>query len=158
MQNRVNLAIAESNQAYANSGIDLVLNLVHLEEDTSGYDIDRVDQSSISPSLTALRSSTDGNLDYIHQLRMDVGADMVALITAGAGCGIANLCGNSPTAMPSANCVFSVTRWDCATGKWLFLEICYCCYVVVMLISYITASFHLTNNNRILLILPRTRT
>ena len=120
MQNRVNLAIAESNQAYANSGIDLVLNLVHLEEDTSGYDIDRTDQSSMSPSLTALRSSTDCNLDYVHQLRTDVGADMVALITAGAGCGIANLCGNSPTAMPSANCVFSVTRWDCATGKLLF--------------------------------------
>ena len=96
------------------------MNLVHLEEDTTGYDIDRTDQSSMSPSLTALRSSTDGNLDYVHQLRTDVGADMVALITAGAGCGIANLCGNSPTAMPSANCVFSVTRWDCATGKLLF--------------------------------------
>jgi hypothetical protein len=46
---------------------------------------------SRSPSLYHL-TYTEGNsndpygeLDYIHQLRTDVGADMVALITTGAG-------------------------------------------------------------------------
>jgi hypothetical protein len=120
MQNRVNLAIAESNQAYANSGIDLILNLVHLHEDTSGFTVDQDNPSSMSPALSALRSSTDGQIDYVHQMRIDVGADMVALITAGAGCGIAYLCGNSPTALPAASCTFSVTRWDCATGYYSF--------------------------------------
>ena len=118
MQNRVNLAISESNQAYANSGIDLVLNLIYLHEDTSGFTLDVDNPSSMSPSLSALRSSTDGNLDYVHQMRIDYGADMVALITAGAGCGIAYLCGASTTALPAASCTFSVTKYSCATGKF----------------------------------------
>jgi hypothetical protein len=121
MQARVDLAIAESNQAYANSNVDVELNLLYLHEDTTGYDLDFTNQGSMSPSLSALRSQTDGQLDYVHQMRTDVGADMVALITAGAGCGIAYLCGNSMTAMPTYDCVFSVTRFDCATGKCLLV-------------------------------------
>ena len=113
MIDRVNLAFAETNQAYADSGVNAVINLVKLHKDTSLYNIDETDTSSMSPSLTALRSTSDGNLDYVHQMRIDAGADMVALITAGAGCGIAYL--NS-----SYSTMFSVTRYDCATGYYSF--------------------------------------
>ena len=115
MINRVNLAFTETNQAYADSGINVVINLVKLHKDTSGYNIDETDTSSMSPSLSALRSTTDGNLDYVHQMRIDFGADMVALITGGAGCGIAYL-----NSSPSYTYMFSVTRWDCATGYYSF--------------------------------------
>ena len=113
MTDLVNLAFAETNGAYAASGVNVVINLVYLHEDTSGYNIDQTDTSSMSPSLNALRLTSDGNLDYIHQMRIDYGADMVALITAGAGCGIAYL--NS-----SYSTMFSVTRYDCATGYFSF--------------------------------------
>jgi len=115
MIDRVNLAFAETNQAYADSGVNAVINLVKLHRDTSGYNIDETDTSSMSPSLTALRSTNDGNLDYVHQLRIDVGADMVALITGGAGCGIAYL-----NSSPSYGYMFSVTKWSCATGYYSF--------------------------------------
>ena len=113
MTDLVNLAFAETNGAYAASGVNVIINLVYLHEDTSGYNIDQTDTSSMSPSLSALRSTTDGNLDYIHQMRIDYGADMVALITAGAGCGIAYLNSGYST-------MFSVTRYDCATGYYSF--------------------------------------
>ncbi len=88
--NRINLAITETNQAYVNSGINAELYLAAMHEDTSGYTADQ-GSSSMSSSLYHL-TYTEGNsrdpngeLDYIHQLRTDVGADMVALITTGAG-------------------------------------------------------------------------
>jgi len=115
MINRVNLAFTETNQAYADSGINVVINLVKLHKDTSLYNIDETDASSMSPSLSALRSTNDGNLDYVHQMRIDVGADMVALITGGAGCGIAYL-----NSSPSYGYMFSVTKWSCATGYYSF--------------------------------------
>jgi hypothetical protein len=90
IENRINLAITETNQAYANSGINAALYLAAVHEDTSGYIADQ-GSTSMSPSLRHLTytegnsNDPNGELDYIHQLRTDVGADMVALITTGAG-------------------------------------------------------------------------
>lgn len=102
--NRINLAITETNQAYVNSGINAELYLAAMHEDLSGYIADQ-GSTSMSPSLRHLTyteghsSDPNGELDYIHQLRTDVGADMVALITTGAGkrrlsfdCSIFDIC------------------------------------------------------------------
>ena len=119
--NLIDLAIAETNQAYANSGIDVELRLAGGApyEDT-GYTAD-VGSTSLSPSLNHLTSSTDGQLDYVHQLRTERGADMVALITTatGSGCGIA-----WKPSSPSAGSMFSVTKYSCATGECAFSDRC----------------------------------
>jgi hypothetical protein len=117
----VNLAITETNQAYANSGINAELNLIHLHRDHTGY-TDDIGSTSMSNSLYHLSYTAgnsrdpDGKLDYIHQMRTDVGADMVALITTGAGCGIAWLGGSNP----GPGNQFSVTKYSCATGYYSF--------------------------------------
>lgn len=123
--NRINTAIAETNQAYLNSGVNAELYLADVHEDTSGYTADQ-GSTSMSPSLYHLTykagnaNDPDGLLDYIHDLRIEKGADMVALITTGAGCGIAWLSGNCPTCTPSKSWMFSVTKWSCATGYFSF--------------------------------------
>lgn len=125
IEDLVALAIVETNQAYVNSGIDNVeLNLIALHEDTS-YTAD-VGSTSMAPSLYHLSytagnaNDPNGELDYVHQMRNDVGADMVALITTGAGCGIAWLGGNCESCFPSASSMFSVTKYSCATGYYSF--------------------------------------
>lgn len=103
-------AVAESNLAYVNSAINLQLNLVHAEQVS-------YTESTFSNDLSRLRGSSDGYMDAIHATRDAVGADMVALIRAGAydACGIGYL-NNSL----SASYAFSVTYYSCATGYFSF--------------------------------------
>eukprot|EP00584_Thalassiosira_punctigera_P021909 CAMPEP_0172573712 /NCGR_PEP_ID=MMETSP1067-20121228/136328_1 /TAXON_ID=265564 ORGANISM="Thalassiosira punctigera, Strain Tpunct2005C2" /NCGR_SAMPLE_ID=MMETSP1067 /ASSEMBLY_ACC=CAM_ASM_000444 /LENGTH=555 /DNA_ID=CAMNT_0013366319 /DNA_START=337 /DNA_END=2005 /DNA_ORIENTATION=+ len=125
IEDLINLAIVETNGAYANSGVNAELRLAHMHEDTSGYVAD-VGSTSMRPSLYHLThkagnsNDPDGLLDYVHDMRVQYGADMVALITTGAGCGIAWLSGNCETCNPSPAYQFSVTRYDCATGYYSF--------------------------------------
>ena len=77
-------AVTRANQAYLNSKIDIQLNLVGLAE--TAY----TETGSLSTALTRLQSPTDGFSDEIHNLRNQVGADVVMLITADtSACGIA---------------------------------------------------------------------
>lgn len=102
------LAIAESNQAYANSQIDAQLRLVHTVEveNTSG---------NMSNDLSALQSTTDGKLDEIHSLRDQYGADMVSWFNEQSGyCGIAYV--NKGDISQDAAWGFSVVNSGCATG------------------------------------------
>ena len=79
----IDLWIAETNQAYAASGVDLRLVLVDRSEvaytETGPQDVHR------------LRDPSDGHLDEVHALRDRVGADLVHLIVAESPgvCGIA---------------------------------------------------------------------
>lgn len=101
-------AIAESNQAYANSQIDAQLRLVHTAEveNTSG---------NMSTDLSALRSTTDGALDEVHGLRDQYGADMVSWFNEqGSYCGIAYV--NKGDINADAAYGFSVVNSGCATG------------------------------------------
>jgi hypothetical protein len=89
--NRINIAIAETNQAYINSGIYAEVYLAAVHEDMSGYnaDVGSTSITSIEASLNHLTHTMGhdydphGELDYVHQMRTDVGADMVVLITTG---------------------------------------------------------------------------
>ena len=114
IQAKVNLAIAETNQAYANSQVTQRLRLVHQTE-ALGYD----EVTSFSSMLSQLRIDGDGFVDEAHTLRDQYGADMVALIVAGAQyCGIGYL-----MVQPSASFedrAFSVTSRVCATGYYSF--------------------------------------
>ena len=79
MLNNINLTIAETNQGYLNSGIQIELRLAHAALVT--YD----DSVDISVTLTRLRGATDGYMDELHALRNQYGADVVSLIINGPG-------------------------------------------------------------------------
>jgi len=103
----VELAVAETNQGYANSQINVQIRLVHSYR--SDYR-----ETGFSGSLNDLRLDGDGRLDQVHAERIHYGADVVALlIDDPAFCGIARL-------GPSYSSMFSVTAWNCATGYYSF--------------------------------------
>merc|ERR1712157_251690 len=108
MRGLIDLAVEETNVAYANSGIPARLRLVHAAI-LPGYV-----EPGFGDSLSQMRSQTDGQLDYIHTWREQYGADVVAmLIDDPQYCGLGYL-------GPRKDLMFSVTAWNCATGLYTF--------------------------------------
>jgi len=115
MLSQVNLAVAETNTGYQNSGVVQRLRLAgavevaYTESGDIGIDLDRV----TAPS--------DGIMDDVATLRDTYQADVVSLITETPGspyCGIAWLmAGNDPSFAPNA---FSVVERSCMTGYYSF--------------------------------------
>jgi len=109
MRNHIDLAVFETNVAYSESFIDAQLRLVHAYRDST-----YVESGSFSADLSAIRSTTDGKLDDVHQYRTQYGADLVALLVGNNQyCGMASL-------GPSKTSMFSVTAYNCATGYYSF--------------------------------------
>ncbi|GFH47762.1 hypothetical protein CTEN210_04237 [Chaetoceros tenuissimus] len=105
----VDLAISETNTAYANSNISTALRAVNPQR------IDYVESDSLT-ALNDITGTTDGKMDLVHTLRADAKADLVGLfVKSGGGCGIAW----RPTT-PTPDLMFSVTNWNCATGNYSF--------------------------------------
>jgi len=105
MRARIDLAVTETNTAYAESGIDALLNLVH------AYRTDYTEASSdaFGSALSATRASAE-----VGGKRTLYGADVVALIIDDSQyCGIGYL-------GPRTDLMFSVTAWNCATGYFSF--------------------------------------
>ncbi len=96
-------AVADINAAYTASGVNITMNLV-------GTTFTNYSGTGASASLSALAGTNDGQMDEIHQVRDDLGADLVALIYDGQGCGI----GYSPA---SASSAFTVTDEPCLVGN-----------------------------------------
>lgn len=96
-------AVADMNAAYAASNIAITANLV-------GTALTQYTGTTLSPALSALRNPTDGVMDEVHGLRDQLGADIVALVYTGEGCGIGYLPA-SPTF------AFSVTAFNCLVGN-----------------------------------------
>lgn len=94
--------VAAVNQAYANSQVDIQLNLVGTVE------LSQSQSGNMSTTLSRLKSTTDGNYDEVHGLRDQLGADLVAMLTTETGyCGIAYL--NRPQNAGEDAWAFSVT-------------------------------------------------
>ena len=106
-------AVAETNQAYANSGVTTRINLVHtaLTNYTTSGDM--------LTDLGRLRNTSDGHMDELHALRDQYGADLVSLIDKQSGyCGLAyRMTTMSPFFASSA---FSIVNHNCATGYYSF--------------------------------------
>lgn len=118
MEALIALGVDSANQAYRNSQIAMQLQLVHTAE------VAYTETGSIDIDLTRLRSSTDGIMDQVHQLRDRYQADLVALIVdnGGASCGIAYVMANGPRAS-FASSAFSVTARDCIVNDTLAHEL-----------------------------------
>jgi hypothetical protein len=112
MQSLVDLAVANTNQAYANSGVTQRIRLVHAAEVS-------YTESSPNTDLTRLAGTSDGHLDAVHTLRNTYGADVVTLIGAtyaGAGyCGLGYLMNYVSTGF--ATNAFNVVDRSCAAGN-----------------------------------------
>ena len=73
MQNLIDLAVSQTNQSYANSGITQRLRLVNTAEVPYA-------ESGSSIRLSRLQHPSDGYLDEVHVLRDRFGADCVSLL------------------------------------------------------------------------------
>ena len=108
MRAMIELAIAETNNAYFWSGVHAELRLVHAYRESSYV------ETSFSTALLDLRVNGDGIMDNVHTLRNTHNADVVAMIIDnGSSCGLGRY-------GPSYSNMFSVTHWDCATGYYSF--------------------------------------
>lgn len=105
----VNLAVAETNQGYTNSGVEITMQLAGRY--TSTY----VESGSFSTDLTRFRGTTDGYMDTYHATRNTVTADvMMLLINNSSSCGLASGIGST------AATAFAVAHYGCATGYYSF--------------------------------------
>ena len=82
----IDLWVAETNQAYVDSGVNQRLRLVHRQEvayTEAG--------SGTGTDLERFKNNPDGHMDEVHTIRTQVGADLLHLITANTrgSCGIA---------------------------------------------------------------------
>ncbi len=118
MEALIALGVDSANQAYSNSQIAMQLRLVHTAE------VAYTESGAIDADLTRLRSTTDGIMDQVHQLRDQHNADLVALIVDNGGgfCGIAYVMANGPRA-GFASSAFSVTARDCVVTDTLAHEL-----------------------------------
>ncbi len=105
----VNLAVAESNTGYANSGVEINLQLA------GSYTTTYVESGSFSTDLTRFRGTADGFMDSYHATRNTVTADvMMLLINNASSCGLASGIGST------AATAFAVAHYGCATGYYSF--------------------------------------
>lgn len=106
-------AVAEANQAYANSGMSTRLNLVRSVQ--TNY----VESGDMTRDLSRLRSTNDGYMDELHSLRDTYGADLVSLIENDPQyCGLAYRMATLSTSFASS--AFSIVHHSCATGYYSF--------------------------------------
>lgn len=107
---RIQLAVDETNQGYANSGINISMNRVHTAQVTYSES-----GRSFSTHVSNLRGTTDGQMDNVHTLRNTYGADVVVLVVNDSeACGIASAIG------ATASSAFAVAHYTCITGYYSF--------------------------------------
>ena len=108
IQALINLMVAETNQAYAKSGVTQRINLVHQGE------VAYVEEGGWNDDLFRLWNSVDGYMDEVHELRDAYAADLVHLIYEVGG----GYCGLTATAGPAEVIEtwltpFAITGRDC---------------------------------------------
>jgi hypothetical protein len=113
IESLINQAIAESNQAYADSEIFTQVNLVHTAE------VQYTESGNMGTDLSRLRSTSDGYMDEVHALRDAYKADMVNLFEESMDyCGTAYLMTTLSNNFKVS--AFSVVYSQCATGYYSF--------------------------------------
>ena len=114
MESQINLAVAETNVAYSNSGITQRLRLVKTAE------VSYAETGTIQSDLDRLTHTADGYMDDVHGLRDTYGADLVSLIVenGGAYCGVG--WGMTTPSVAFAPYGFSVVARGCSTGYYSF--------------------------------------
>lgn len=112
MQEHIDLAVLESNQGYANSGITLRMELCCLYETVYN------ETAAIETDVDRFRNGGDGFMDEVHALRADYDADMCCLLVDGTD---PDWCGWAYDFDYTAYAnMFQATAYSCATGTFTF--------------------------------------
>ena len=105
----IDLAVAESNQGYTNSGVTITMQLANKSQ------ISYTETGNFTTDLNRYRGTSDGYMDAIHTTRNSVAADVAVLMVKNtAYCGLASGIGSTATT------AFAEVYWDCATGYYSF--------------------------------------
>ncbi len=105
----INLAITETNQGYANSGVQITAQLAGL------YTTTYAESGSFSTDLSRFRGTTDGYMDSIHSLRNQNTADVAMIVlNNSSSCGLASAIG------ATASTAFASVSRTCTTGYYSF--------------------------------------
>jgi peptidyl-Asp metalloendopeptidase len=105
----INLAIAETNRGYTNSGVEISM------VKAGAYSTTYRESGSFSTDLARFRGTSDGYMDSFHSTRNSIAADVaVLLINNSSSCGLASGIGST------ASTAFAAAHWDCATGYYSF--------------------------------------
>jgi peptidyl-Asp metalloendopeptidase len=105
----IDLAVAETNQGYVNSGVAINLVLAHKSQ------VSYTESGNFSTDLSRYRGTSDGYMDSIHTTRNSVAADVgVIVINNGSYCGLASGIGST------ASTAFAAVHYSCATGYYSF--------------------------------------
>ena len=113
IQALVDLWVAETNRAYADSGVVQRIALVGREE------VDYVESDKTIGDLNRLQNPLDGYMDHVHDVRDAYAADIVNLVfrrQAGDYCGVAGFLAEVDPGFESI--AFSTTGHEC--GGWIF--------------------------------------
>ncbi|MFL0810245.1 MAG: DUF5011 domain-containing protein [Agarilytica sp.] len=106
MEALIELATTTGNDVLVNSNVPAQFRIVGIHHNTTYAE----DSSDMGGTLSDLRLTTDGNMDEVHGMRTDLGADMVSLVSGATNyCGIAYLQANYSLA-------FSVNGRGCMSG------------------------------------------
>jgi uncharacterized repeat protein (TIGR01451 family) len=107
MRQEYDAVLAEANAAYANSGIHLRLNLVHIAE------VNYADSDSLLTDLNRLMNTSDGFMDEVHALRDSHLADLVTLAVADPKNNASGIACKPPHWYdPMEGCAFSVNSLE----------------------------------------------
>jgi hypothetical protein len=112
----IDLAVLETNTSYANGHAALLMRLV------LAHETDYTETSSMTFDLNRFQSPWDGQMDEVHTLRDQVGADACALLVDDVDpmwCGY-GFQGGWPAQPGFASVAFNVTKYWCATGHYIF--------------------------------------
>ena len=80
----IDLMIAETNQAYEDSGVNISISLVAAEE------VSYTESDSLFTDLQRLWNRSDGHMDEVHAMRDRVGADIIHMINVGGGAAVSS--------------------------------------------------------------------
>ena len=145
IQNEIELAVAETNQSYENSGVTQRINLVHTAQVDYPLDPASLDFYEARSHLTFTQGSgydPNGYMDEVQTLRDQYLADIVVLLVENASyCGIAWLMEEVGGYFEEGG--YCVVSTDCATGYYSFghemghiMAARHDCYVDPTLIAY----------------------
>lgn len=105
----IQLAIDETNQGYANSGVNTKIKLAHK------YQTNYTESANMATDRDRFRIKNDGIMDEVHSKRDQYAADVALLMTkSGNYCGIASAIG------ATEETAFAVVGQNCATGYYSF--------------------------------------
>ena len=107
---KIQLAVDETNQSYANSGINITFNKVYAGQVTYSEA-----GRTFSQHVSALQGTTDGLMDNVHTLRNTYAADLVMLVVNDT-----EACGQAAAINATASSAFATADQSCITGYYSF--------------------------------------